>query len=385
MRRICAALFAVIALGLAPAAAHQSNPVLEHYRAYRAAMDRGDTVAAEAEALQALAASERRDGDGGRTGVLALNLALVRLMNDHASDAVGPAARALRVAETNVAAGVDLVMAQIVLARAELGAAREESGAARSAAQRLGDLLVQAEPRQDLRAEVYAGAAQLAAWQFARQRWRDAERSWSIAERVADGASGDPRWARGYAQIGIAASMLMTEGHTAMIRPDAQRAWDELVAAGDAFLPSLRQPFVDGQLTPPQFAFAQAFAWRAALNAKLTSDEVDIRRPPFQSGYVLGSPASNPPYCEVSFATRVSLDYPDEAESHGGVGAVVLLLETNDKGEVVRREVVTAVGEAFAESIEDADGVWRIEAGEGSAPGCRLDMMWLQAVVFSFG
>lgn len=385
MRRLWTACLAILALGAGPAVAQQqTNPVLEHYRAYRAAIERGDTITAEAEAVSALRASEQRDGDSGRTGVLALNLAIVRLTNDHAAEAVAPAAQALRVAETNPAAGVDALMARIVFARAQLGGAQEGSGAARSAAERLGDALTEAGLRSDLRAEVYAGAAQLAAWQFGRQRWREAERSWTLAESVSGDASGDPRWARAYAQIGIAASMLMTEGHTAMTRIDAQRAWDELAAAEETFRPSLLQPTTDGHLTPPQFAFAQALAWRAALNAKLVSDGLDIRRAPLEGVHFLGDTASNPPYCRISFATPLSLRYPDEAESHGGVGAVVLLLTTNQRGEVVRCDVAAAVGSAFSDSIEDIHGAWRVEPAEGSAPGCRLDMTWLETVVYSF-
>jgi hypothetical protein len=73
-----------LALVALPAAAQTPNPVVGHYRAYNAALERGDLATAETEARAALAASEMRDGDGGSTAVLALNLAhvlLQRLLN----------------------------------------------------------------------------------------------------------------------------------------------------------------------------------------------------------------------------------------------------------------------------------------------------------------
>ena len=76
------------------ASAQTPNPVIQHYRAYQAALDANDFVAAEREAAAALAASEQRDGDGGRTAVLALNLALVRFNHsDPTARSRRPAAR----------------------------------------------------------------------------------------------------------------------------------------------------------------------------------------------------------------------------------------------------------------------------------------------------
>jgi hypothetical protein len=76
-----AAAFAAL-LTVASATA-QTNPVLQHYRAYAAALERGDLATATTEAQAALAASEARDGDGGRTAVLSLNLATVQLWAGH--------------------------------------------------------------------------------------------------------------------------------------------------------------------------------------------------------------------------------------------------------------------------------------------------------------
>lgn len=88
--------------------------------------------------------------------------------------------------------------------------------------------------------------------------------------------------------------------------------------------------------------------------------------------------------CRTSFVSQPLPRYPERVLNNGGVGAVVLLLGTNEQGEVVRRDVVAAVGSAFAQSIDDIDGAWRVERAEGSAEGCRLDMMWFQTVVYLF-
>lgn len=64
MVRCVMAAAMMTALCCAPALA-QSNPIVQHYRAYVAAMERGDLSAATAEAEAALAASEARDRDGG--------------------------------------------------------------------------------------------------------------------------------------------------------------------------------------------------------------------------------------------------------------------------------------------------------------------------------
>ena len=66
MNKISAVLAALMWSLFAPAAAQAPNPVLQHYRAYQAALDANDLVAAESEAAAALAASEARDGDGGK-------------------------------------------------------------------------------------------------------------------------------------------------------------------------------------------------------------------------------------------------------------------------------------------------------------------------------
>lgn len=78
MLRLIGWMLAIVLAVAGPVAAQAPNPVLTHFRAYRAALESNDLPTAEREAAAALAASEARDGDGGRTAVLALNLASIR-------------------------------------------------------------------------------------------------------------------------------------------------------------------------------------------------------------------------------------------------------------------------------------------------------------------
>lgn len=68
-----AALFATAAI------AQEPPSVVAYYQQYSAALEHGDLAAAERAAASALAASEQRDGNGGRTPILALNLAGTRV------------------------------------------------------------------------------------------------------------------------------------------------------------------------------------------------------------------------------------------------------------------------------------------------------------------
>src|SRR5262249_58511725 len=95
-------LFVVLAWGhLTSEAVAQSgapNPITSHYRAYREALATGNLAAAEVEAAAALDASAARDGDGGNTAVLAINLAQTRLSLGRRNEAYEPASRAFKIA-----------------------------------------------------------------------------------------------------------------------------------------------------------------------------------------------------------------------------------------------------------------------------------------------
>lgn len=118
------AIVGVALTGLAAAGQGETpppNPVVEHYKAYTAALQRQDFATAETEAAAALEASVQAYGDEGRTAVLALNLADVRLVRGNLDAAVAPAQKALALAEARgSASGVDARLARLTLDRAQL-------------------------------------------------------------------------------------------------------------------------------------------------------------------------------------------------------------------------------------------------------------------------
>lgn len=358
------ALMAILAILVwtANAAAQSENPVRDHYRAFVAARERGDVVAAEAAAAAALAASEDRDGAGGSTAVLALNLAITRLQLGRAAAALDPAARAFSIASANPSAGVDVLMAELVLGRAEIGADVANSRLAESGAARLRRLLPEAETRTELIGEAYPAALALGVWAFAVERFEEAEAAWTAVHRLANGSSGDPILARAYAQIGIAAALTMSSAGAEMEEADRLRAASALVEALNVYRPRVGEFNEDGTLTEVQRAFAQALAWRGALVAKLQSDGVEAPASiGGMSGFVeIGPPPDARPMCSYTRIDTPRLRYPSSLRSTGAVGSVIAHLRTNEAGVIVHREVVAAVGERFTVPIERGSE-WRIE------------------------
>lgn len=66
---------ALVCILVSPAFAQPADLVATNYALYRAAIERGDSEAAQTAAAAALAESQRRDGEGGNTAILAYNLA----------------------------------------------------------------------------------------------------------------------------------------------------------------------------------------------------------------------------------------------------------------------------------------------------------------------
>jgi hypothetical protein len=122
--RWAAALALALALACGATASAQTNPVVSHYRAYRAAFDAGRYAEAEAPAEAAFGAAEAA-GDP-RAGVLALNLAVLRALKlQKLREAVAPAQRALALGGE----GVDPDQTRLLVALAELPRQRDASAA----------------------------------------------------------------------------------------------------------------------------------------------------------------------------------------------------------------------------------------------------------------
>lgn len=388
MRSAFAAAF-VLALTCLPATAQiQPSPIIQHYNDYRAALDRGDAVAAEAAAEQALAASEARDGDGGRTAVLALNLATTRLMTDDAIGALAAAQRAHALSQAG-AAGADPLFAAIILGRAELAAG--EAGGAERLETAFADARLEAMPPTD----VHAAAAALGLWAFGEREYERAIAAWEIAGGYAAGSPLGEAYGLGIAKTWQAASIMLDEiGANGSRRMDAHSARDAYIRLVDAMaalwpLAQVETPNLD--FTIAQQSYAQTRAWFSVLRAKMMSDNQAL--PDYggaqgdADGYAEVGPVDlTRPRCLVRVNARPLPDYPSRALMNGGLAGVTMRLRLNDAGEIVDARAVAVVGgEAFGEAVERVAPRWRVTRRDDSIPNCRMESTLLVSLSFAMG
>jgi hypothetical protein len=375
---------ALAMLSAASAAAQTANPIVEHYRAYRTALDAGDYATAEAEAQAALAASEARDGDGGRTVVLALNLATVRLRTDDSAGALEPARRAFALAEAG-AAGVDPNLAALILGRVEL-AGQNSAGADRLRSVFASSGLSQLPP-----AEIFPAATQLGHWAFQQQDYATAELAWSVAAAHASGAITGETFGLGVSRSWQAAAIFYDEiGRRGRHRMNQDRAWEAYRLARESVeaLCAISGQNSSEGVTFAMRAYAQALAIRGAIWVKLISD--DQRPPPEMEaqgdtdGYEeLAAPMPlHTPACKLHISAP-GLSYPVGLMASGGIGAVSLLVRL-DGVQVRETQVLASIGHgAFAEEVEDARVAVRVQ--DSSPPNCRMPENLITSIRFSMG
>jgi hypothetical protein len=364
-----AAAIVVSLLGAAQAPA--PNSVLAHYRDYRAAMERDDLAAAESAAEAALAASEARDGDGGRTAVLAINLAHVRLDRGRGAEALAPARRAHDLAAARGAeSGVDPLVARLALGRAELAV----DGAAGEA--RLLAALNEAQTRTDIHADAHAAIRALISWAFANRKWRTAQTAAIAAGRHAAGAPFSEAFGRADARMG--------EGVAVLFQRRDREAYAAFAEAVAMFRPLADILSPDGEMTIAQLYLARAMAWRSLVAARLRSMDRNIPGVPEGGSYVEGEPTPLSTPCPIRIVATPRPNYPREALEETSVGAVVLRLRIAD-GEIVDRKVAAAVPmvNGFAESVAAVMDRWRIEREDDAPANCRMDMTVYQTVMFT--
>lgn len=388
MKRAAAVL---LIWALAATGALAQNPVLGHFRAYQAALEQNDLPAAEAAANAALAASEARDGDGGSTPVLTLNLATVRFLRGESANALGPAQRALALAQAGgEASRVSPIQAGLLLGRVELALARD-AGAAR--------VLAALEAGQDGTLpddDIYDAAVHLGQYLTLGADYARAHQAWSIAANYASSARSSPAYALANARVWQAASMMLEdttrEGRgrgrlEADTAAQARRGLNEAVAL---LQPLAEIEAVDGRMTLAQSAYAQALAWRAVLRAKIRSDGVELPadEPEAQGdgAYEIDLPASSPQArCHVRFNyTRdYSLLFPDRALSEGQLAGMAVRFTVDETGQVTESLPVAVVGrDDFVRAVENSWRHWRVERLESSPPNCRMAMTVINSMSF---
>ena len=376
----------VVALAPQPVSAQQ-NSVIEHYRAYNAALERGDIPTASREAQAAFDASQARDGDGGRTAVLALNLATVRLLageHEHAREA---AQRALDLAHSG-AGGVNAELAELVVARANLSIATGPEAAA--AAQQLDTLLWAPAAERVPDSDVYLAGEQLGDWGFANQDWVLAQRGWSAAGARATGAARGENYGIGRARTreGIAILAPELRGRRELDRDTAMIVHGLFSEAIRALYPISHIESPTLELSYAQLAYAEAYAWINALESKVDADGRPLpARPREAQGDADGLNEFGPvdltrPRCMLRVIASRHPVYPELSQ----VATVVMFLRVNAQGEIVTHQVAARAGAVeFAEAVERVVGSWRVERMENSAPNCRMESSLLRTVNFVLG
>jgi hypothetical protein len=353
------------------------DPVVAHFREYRAALERNDLETAETAAAAALAASEA--ASGRRTAVLALNLANVRLELGGPRDALPPARTAYRLATSSADSGVDPVAAALTLGRAELAVGQP------AGPQRLLEALAAADGQSALETDTYNAAVALGTWAINSELYAGydaARRAWAIAARLAH-VTDDPVFARARALtnegVAIAAAGMDSAAPEADGRPRTLSP-DDAKAANDAFSNALQllrdralsdPPSAAGP-SPEQQVYAQALSWQSAALAKTQRSGSRRRSSPSADNGVAALGGSS--LCAVQLIRDdAEIPYPDDALERFGVGAVVVQLGLDADGATTSATIAApsppgVLSVAVAAVMQD----WRTQRDPSAAPTCRM-------------
>ncbi len=377
------AVFAILAWALSAGAAMAQQSVADHYRAYQAALERSDLAAAEAAAGEALAASQARDGDGGATAVLALNLATVRFLNNDAEGALAPAQRALDLAQARGdASRVSPVLARLVLGRVQLALNQPD------AAPRVLAALEEAQAAQADPSEIYDAAVQLGRFSLRTKSYPQARHAWSIAANYAEGARFEPAYALAHAQVGGAAAIVLDDivrsgrARDRLTRETAVLARRELNESIALLQPMAEIESPDGAMTLAQSTYAEALAWRALVRAKADADGLLLpREDPEAQGdgareIDVPIPAVSP-RCLVRFRFNGNIArlIPEQNLRDGAFAGLAIRYRISEAGQVTASDTVAIVGpEAFSQLVENSWRFWRVERLDASPPNCRMAM-----------
>lgn len=369
----------------APVASAQTSPVVQHYRAYVAALERGDLAAATTEAEAALAASQARDGDGGRTSVLAFNLANLYLLTGRYANARPVAQRALALAEAG-AQGVDPLLARIVIARTGI-ALDGGSRPGREAAAELNTLLTSPGAQDLAPAEIYAAAGQLGNWALVNDDPELAQTAWALAGANPEGSPFGEVFGLGRARTseGIAAVIAELRRSRRIDEDEGLAAYALLSEAVRLLHPLSQQESPTLELTVAQQTYAEAYAWLTALESKLDSDGRRVpERPTEAQGdsdglSEFGRVDLTRPRCMMRIIANPRPSYPSNSQ----LASVVMFFRVGPAGEIVSHQVAGRAGsEEFAEAVERVVPSWRFERMETSAPNCRMESNVLQTIRF---
>lgn len=366
----------VLALLASPALAQEaSNPIVDHFRAYRAAQDRGDLAGAEREAAAALAASVARDGEGGRTGVLAINLAQARIDLGHDRDAVEPARRAQAIAAARgEASGVSGVLAELLVRRGELVEGDDGSAA------RLQSALEAAAQDPDLGDQTFEAAGRLAAWQLRERNYDASIADWDIAIAAMQGDEAAARMSRAQAYIGRATTLAAADRVRARYRTGThitigpqEAAVEDYAQAIRTVEPLTRERAPNDALTQPQLVYSQALAWRNLLHARMDAmGWEDLDREAYFNGLLYPRGDSPAPSCPMHLIDEPEPRWPMSQSIQGHLAAMTLRFVTNEAGETEEASVVAVAGDQdFRDAVERVISRWRLVPTDAAPAVCN--------------
>ncbi|MGE0047274.1 MAG: TonB family protein [Hyphomonadaceae bacterium] len=375
----CALVLASAALAQTPLTP-PANEIVEHFRAYRAALDAGDLATAETEAAAALEASAARDGDGGRTGILAMNLAQVRLDRGRAAEALEPARHAFAIASANGQSGLDPLVARLAVGRAETAANGQAGADALEAS------LIAAQGRDDLIQARHGATVALAGYYMDRGNYARAAQHWSAAYPLAAGSPGGERFGRAEARLGEGMSRglhnMETESPltigTNIPRTRDYNASLEALSEAAQLAATLAYDGFEGELTAAQSVYAQSLAWRALLLIRLAPNDRAAflaREEELDDGVeVAFTPRpgeAGRPICQMRLIQEPDVEYPTQARARASVGVVVLRFSLASNGAITeRRTAVSLPGRWFSEAVDRVADQWRFEQAAGQSIHC---------------
>jgi hypothetical protein len=348
------------------------SEILESYQVYRAALERDDFAAALEAAKSAYDLSMRRDGLGGRTGVLAYNYAVLILDR-------GDAKTALPVAQTVMAAldaGAEGVSRPAALAA--LGHAMLVNGDSAGVAH-LDRALMAANPTQAADQEfAYRASVALGAWHNNNVDWLRATVAWRNAQRFAAGASIDPHLAKG------AAAIREIHAWAALNRlPEAFRLSDN---AAINLVVQVRES-VGPEPNEVERLYATALAWRAGVRSAMAWRRWPVPASRFPAN--LPEPVlDGVRRCRIKITTPANLSSFFPSRSQGVAAGVTVRVALDAQGQMQDARVIALVGPVESRFGDKALQVMRMTRferhPEETDPACRLKTDSL-LIPFAFG
>jgi TonB family protein len=383
----------LVAILVAPAAAQQSaNPVTQHYRAYRAALERGDLAMADTEATAALEAAQLDPHSTGTVAALAMNVALVRLSEGHRDQALAPAQLAASLAG-NAQSHVDPLAVDIALKRAALQPGNQ------SEAQLLAALTA-GRAHGGLDEYVYDGASDLGGWAYQQHHLRTTADAWRLASQSSAGDSDAAVLSRARALLGLGVVLFQmdqasTPGHVAMFdsqvsttnseyRPNIDSI-ENLAEAARISRPLAARASASGAMTQAQQVFSRATVFFLAAQSRAATYHVPdsvLEDRPFDH-FLAIAVGANTSRCTVRIAPDATPEYPTHADYDGHVGAVMVRVVVDDAGHASDARLVASVGgEEFTQAVERVLPRWRVVRLPDAPANCGMAMTLFSPVVF---